>query len=262
MKTRNTVLGNTKDPLLDLHCPEYARGMIRSLFAATLAVSLVIFPQTIAAAADDSTVHQIGTFDYLVQPDFTGLQQADKVTDHSTLGLGTFANLDGELVMVGGVAYRVPTTGIPERITGKELTPFIQAINFKPTKSGPIPPGTQCSQLIPAINALVGTDQGIIAVRVRGTFTQLEARSVPKQEQPWPTLATVIGQQSQFNLDGKKAVLVGFRQGSDFLGVGQPGLHLHGLTSTKNAGGHILSCTAGSDVQLSVQRASSVDIKN
>ena len=236
--------------------------MIRLLLAAAIAVSLLVFPQSAVTAADDSTVYQVGTFDYLVQPDFTGLQQVDKVSEHTTLGLGTFADLDGELVMVGGVAYRVPTTGIPERLTGKEITPFIQAINFKPTKSSPIPPGTQCSQLIPAINELIGTDQGIIAVRVRGTFTQLEARSVPKQTQPWPTLATVISQQTQFTLDGSKAVLVGFRQGSDFLGVGQPGLHLHGLTSTKNAGGHILSCTAGSDVQLSVQRASSVDIQN
>lgn len=236
--------------------------MIRPFIILAAAIGLTIFPQTAAGAADNSTVHQIGTYDYLVQPDFTGLQQADKVTDQTTLGLGTFANLDGELVMVGGVAYRVPTTGIPERITGKELTPFIQAIKFRPTKSGPIPPGTQCSQLIPAINALIGTDQGIIAVRVRGTFTRLETRSVPGQVKPWPSLATVIGQQTQFNLDGNKAVLVGFRQGSDFLGVGQPGLHLHGLTPNKKAGGHVLSCTAGSDVQLSVQRAFSVDIKN
>jgi acetolactate decarboxylase len=108
----------------------------------------------------------------------------------------------------------------------------------------------------------VGTDQGVIAVRVRGTFNQLETRSVPKQVKPWPSLSTVIAQQTKFTLDGKKAVLVGFRQGSDYLGVGQPGLHLHGLTSTWNAGGHVLSCTAGSDVQLSVQRASSVEIKN
>lgn len=236
--------------------------MPRALLVVPFALSLVIFPQVAATAADDSTVYQVGTYDYLVQPDFTGLREVGKVTDYASLGLGTFANLDGELVMVGGVAYRVPTTGIPERITGKELTPFVQAINFKPTKSGPIPPGTQCSQLIPAINELVGTDQGIIAIRVRGTFTQLETRSVPKQLKPWPSLATVIAQQTKFTLDGKKAVLVGFRQGSDYLGVGQPGLHLHGLTSTWNAGGHVLSCTAGSDVQLSVQRATSVDIKN
>lgn len=235
--------------------------MIRPLIAAAIATTLMVTPQ-VATAADSTPVHQVGTYDYLVQPDFTGLQQADTVTDHTTLGLGTFANLDGELVMVGGVAYRVPTTGIPERITGKELTPFIQAISFKPTKSGPIPPGTQCSQLVPLINELIGTNQGIVAVRVRGTFTQLEARSVPKQEQPWPSLATVISQQTQFNLNGNKAVLVGFRQGSDYLGVGQPGLHLHGLTHNKKAGGHVLSCTAGNDVQLSVQRASSVSIAN
>jgi acetolactate decarboxylase len=233
--------------------------VIRPLIVAAVATTLMFLPQ-VATAADTTPVYQVGTYDYLVQPDFTGLQQVDTVTNHTTLGLGTFANLDGELVMVGGVAYRVPTTGIPERITGKELTPFIQAISFKPTSSGPIPPGTQCSQLIPLINELIGTNQGVVAVRVRGTFTQLEARSVPKQEQPWPSLATVISQQTQFNLNGNKAVLVGFRQGSDYLGVGQPGLHLHGLTHNKKAGGHVLSCTAGNDVQLSVQRASSVSI--
>jgi len=37
---------------------------------------------------------------------------------------------------------------------------------------------------------------------------------------------------------------------------------LHGLTPTKKAGGHVLSCTAGNDVQLSVQRSSSVEITN
>jgi acetolactate decarboxylase len=236
--------------------------VIRPFITVVIAISIAAFPQVTATASDHSTVHQVGTYDYLVQPDFTGLRPANTVTDHTTLGLGTFDNLDGELVMVGGVAYRVPTTGIPERITGKELTPFIQAIKFTPTKSGPIPPGTQCSQLISAIDGLIGTDQGIVAVRVRGTFTQLETRSVPKQVQPWPSLATVISQQTQFNLDGNKAVLVGFRQGSDFLGVGQPGLHLHGLTPDRRAGGHVLSCTAGNDVQLSVQRASSVSIVN
>lgn len=236
--------------------------MIRPILALATLASITLFPITSVHAVDDSTLHQIGTYDYLVQPDFSGLKQVGSVTDHTTLGLGTFANLDGELVMVGGVAYRVPTTGVPEVITGKELTPFVQAIKFKPTRSGPVPPGTLCSQLIPAINELVGSNQGIVAVRVRGTFTQLETRSVPKQEKPWPALATVISQQTQFTLDGKKAVLVGFRQGNDYLGVGQPGLHLHGLTPSKNAGGHVLSCTTGNDVQLSVQRASSVNIAN
>jgi acetolactate decarboxylase len=236
--------------------------VLKSLIAIPIAISLSVLPQFTANAADNSTIQQIGTYDYLVQPDFTALGQMQDATAGNTIGLGTFNNLDGEFVMVGGVGYRIPTTGIPEPITGKELTPFVQAIKFKPTKSGPIPPGTQCSQLIPAINELAQTDAGIVAVRVRGTFTQLTTRSVPAQSQPWPSLAQVVSNQTEFNLDGSRAVLVGFRQGNDYLGVGQPGLHLHGLTPTKKAGGHVLSCVVGNDAQLSIQRASSVNILN
>ena len=230
------------------------------ILAAALAASVIIFPTASASAAGDSTIDQIGTYYYLVQPNFTALGQMQEATAGNTIGLGTFNNLDGEFVMVGGVGYRIPTTGIPEPITGKELTPFVQAIKFKPTKSGPIPPGTQCSQLIPAINELAQSDEGIVAVRVRGTFTQLTTRSVPAQSQPWPSLAQVVSNQTEFNLDGNKAVLVGFRQANDFLGVGQPGLHLHGLITTQKAGGHVLSCTVGNDAQLSIQRASNVNI--
>jgi acetolactate decarboxylase len=230
--------------------------------ALTLTIGLTIVPLNSAAANDNAPLRQIGTYDYLVQPNFTGLSPIKAATKGVTLGLGTFDNLDGELVIVGGIGYRIPTSGIPQQITGNELTPFLQAIKFKPTKSGPVPPGTQCSDLIPAINSLTATDAGIVAVRVRGTFTQLTTRSVPRQSEPWPSLAQVIGEQTQFDLSGSRAVLVGFRQANDFLGVGQPGLHLHGLTANKNAGGHVLSCTAGSDVQLSVQRATSVEINN
>jgi len=241
--------------------------MIRALIS-TAAVStavvlnLALISSGAVHAEDKAPLRQIGTYDYLVQPNFTGLSQIKEVTKGVTLGLGTFDDLDGELVIVGGIGYRIPTSGVPEQITGEELTPFLQAIRFTPTKSGPVPPGTQCTQLIPAINALATTDAGIIAVRVRGTFTELTTRSVPRQSEPWPSLAQVIGEQTQFNLSGSRAVLVGFRQANDFLGVGQPGLHLHGLTANKNAGGHVLSCTAGSDVQLSVQRATSVEIHN
>jgi len=61
-----------------------------------------------------------------------------------------------------------------------------------------------------------------------------------------------------FPLTDVSATLVGFRTGSDFLGVGAPGVHLHGLTKARDAGGHILGCTMGSDVRLSIQRTQGV----
>ena len=204
---------------------------------------------------------QVGTYDYLVQPDFTGLLSINSVRTDQTIGLGTFANLDGELVMVGGQAYRVRPDGTPTPISGTESTPFFQATRFTPQVSVPVPPGTECSALIPLINAAQGSDQGIVAVRIRGTFRNLTARSVTADPPPFQPLATTIAEQTIFPLDGQRAVLVGFRQGSDAKGVGQDGLHLHGLAADRTGGGHILSCTAGDDVELSVQTMASVTIK-
>jgi acetolactate decarboxylase len=120
--------------------------------------------------------------------------------------------------------------------------------------------GTECSALAPLIDELAGTSQGMVAVRLIGTFSVLTARSVPAQSQPYPPLAEVVAEQTVFPLQDVAATLVGFRTGSDFLGVGAPGVHLHGLTKARDAGGHILSCTTGSDVRLTIQRTLGVRI--
>jgi acetolactate decarboxylase len=95
---------------------------------------------------------------------------------------------------------------------------------------------------------------------VRGTFTDLVARSVPAQAEPYPALATVVAGQTVFPLAGSRAVLVGFWTGADLAGVGAPGLHLHGVTADRSAGGHVLSCVAGGDVQLSVEPLDGVTV--
>lgn len=100
----------------------------------------------------------------------------------------------------------------------------------------------------------------MVAVRVRGTFTSVVTRSVPAQAEPYPTLATVVATQTLFDLGSRRAVLVGFRTGPDLAGTGAPGLHLHGITADRTAGGHVISCVAGADVQLSVQVAAGVRV--
>ncbi len=238
-----------------------SRGRLATVtLAAALvtAVAATIGALPANAADDDARVHQVGTYDYLTQPDFTGLAPLSAAIDGATLGLGTFDGLDGEFVMVAGVPYRVGMDGPPTIVDPSRSTPFAQAIDFRPDTSGPVAPGTTCANLGPVIQQLAGTTAGIVAVRVRGTFTDLVTRSVPAQRVPYPSLAEVIAQQATFPLPGRRSVLVGFWQGPDMKGLGQPGLHLHGVTGDRRAGGHVLSCVVGSDVQVSVQRSSGV----
>jgi len=213
-----------------------------------------------AHAEDHAHLTQVGTYDYLTQPDFTGLAVINEVLTDETIGLGTFTNLDGELVMLGGTVFQVKPDGTPRPAASDATTPFLQAVRFKPEVNVPVPPGTECSNLIPIIDAAAGSTNGVVAVRVRGTFSDLTTRSVTADPPPYQPLATTIAEQTEFPLGTTRAALVGFRQGDDALGLGQPGLHLHGLTSDRSAGGHVLACTVGSDVQLSIQHIRQVRV--
>lgn len=234
------------------------RELVGAVLAALTAAGMLATPAI--AAQGDAWVQQIGTYDYLVSPDYDGLAPIASASAGTTLGLGTFDHLNGELVMIAGQAYRVGTDGTPVRIDGSQSTPFFESVRFVPTSSGPVPPGTSCASLITAVNDLAKSDRGIVAVRVRGTFADLTFRSVPAQSPPYLPLSQVVATQTLFPLGTRKAVLVGFRTGTDLTGVGAPGLHLHGLTADRKAGGHVISCIAGDDVQLSVQRTAGVSI--
>jgi len=240
----------------------YSSSRVVARIALSLAsLSLVAAGQSVNAHADeDGHLTQVGTYDYLTQPDFEGLAVIREVLTNESIGLGTFTNLDGELVMIGGTVFQVKPDGTPRPAAADATTPFLQAVKFRPDVSIPIPPGTECANLIPLINSAARSNDGIVAVRVRGTFTDLTTRSVTADPPPYQPLATTVAEQTVFPLGKKRAALVGFRQGGDALGLGQPGLHLHGMTSDRSAGGHVLTCTAGDDVQLSIQHIRQVRV--
>lgn len=239
-------------------------GLLAALVGTIALVAGAPLAGTIASASSSSAasgwVSQAGTYDYLIQPDYDGIAPLRDVVGASTIGLGTFDRLDGELIMVGGVIYRVGTDGTPRVAPLSRTTPFFEGVRFVPQASRRLPEGTACSALVPLIDSLAGSSQGMVAVRLIGTFTVLTARSVPAQSAPYPPLAEVVAEQTVFPLSDVRATLVGFRTGTDLLGVGAPGLHLHGVTAARDAGGHILGCTASSDVRMSIQRTRGVRV--
>lgn len=239
----------------------------RFLLAAALAsIGLVSGVFSVAVSANDRTVdsspfvQQVGTYDYLASPNYQGLLPISSILNGATIGLGTFANLDGEMVVLNGIVYRVGTDGIPYKASTKRLTPFMQVVDFDAQKSTRIAPNTACSALPPLIDQLVGSSSGVVAVRLSGVFFDLETRSVQAQLSPYPSLANAVSTQTKFPLGRVNATLVGFRQGPDAQGIGAPGLHLHGLTKSMAAGGHVLSCVTGPNTLLEVEKSQGVRV--
>jgi acetolactate decarboxylase len=222
--------------------------------------SIFLLPTADAARVTSAEMVQVGTYEALIRPDFTAVARLDQVLTDETMGIGTFTNLDGELIMLGGVVYQVRTDGVPRIVDRRVTTPFLQAVRFRAERNIELAPGTACADLLPVINQAIGDDSGVVAVRVRGTFSTLVTRSVAANPPPFRPLAETIAAQTIFPNEMTQAALVGFRQGDDARGLGQPGLHLHSLAQNRSGGGHVLSCVAGPDVQVSLQRVRTVRV--
>ena len=60
---------------------------------------------------DHATLFQVSTAGALVAGVYEGVVTAAELSGHGDLGLGTFAGLDGEMVLVDGRCWRVAGTG-------------------------------------------------------------------------------------------------------------------------------------------------------
>ena len=80
------------------------------------------------------------------------------------------------------------------------------------------------------------------AIRIDGRFTSVKARSIPRQQKPYPPLAAAAEKQAVFELANVKGVIVAFRYPAYLAGVNMPGYHCHFITADRRAGGHLLDC--------------------
>ena len=113
-----------------------------------------------------------------------------------------FRSLDGELVLVGGTLYRVGTDGTPTVVDDDRTTPFFEGIDFHPTASGPVAPGTTCANLGARINEVAGN--ALRTPQMQERFKQLHGipmggtpedanRYFAEETQRWKTIIAAAG---------------------------------------------------------------------
>jgi acetolactate decarboxylase len=185
----------------------------------------------------------------------TGILREDKtlkqVLEHGNFGLGTFNDLDGEMVLLGGVFYHLHANGTTHIADVDMKTPYACVTHFKPEVSLICNDELTFDRLKIKIDEMVLSKNLIYAIRVAGTFKSIKARSVPKQEAYRP-LVDVAGDQKEFLFEDTEGTLVGFYTPNFMGSVTVPGYHLHFISNDRENGGHLLGCVSG-DVEISVQ---------
>ncbi len=188
------------------------------------------------------TLFQVSQFNTFSAGKFEGNVTYAELAKHGDFGIGTVNNLDGEMIALDGVFYQIPIEGTPRQINSATQTPYATITFFKADKTIQLASALNYSQLIGYINNSMPAYDAIYAVKVHGTFDYAKARSVPMQEKPYPPLAAAVANQTVFTLGNVSGTAVGFWFPSSMDGVDFVGYHLHIITDSHSAGGHLLDC--------------------
>jgi acetolactate decarboxylase len=181
-----------------------------------------------------------------------------QIKQHGDFGLGTFDDLDGEMIMLDGQIYQVTGTGQVNRVDENTRTPFACVTFYRPLSRDRLETELSYADFQVWLERLLPSPNIFHALRIEGRFSYLKVRSVPKQENYQP-LIEVAQEQPVFTYKDIEGTLAGFFTPVFLSSVSVPGLHLHFLSADKQRGGHLLECRP-SGVEVGVQMLSTLEL--
>lgn len=189
---------------------------------------------------DIDILYQVSTIDALLQGVYDGILPVAELETHGDFGIGTFDGLEGEMIALNGSYYQIKTDGIAYPVSGEMTTPFATVTCFEADENFRLEEPANLTELEAFLDLNLPSENLFYAVRIYGNFSYIKARSVPRQEKPYPKLADAVSTQSVFEFENISGTLVGFRTPEYVKGVNVPGYHLHFITEDRSAGGHVL----------------------
>lgn len=164
-----------------------------------------------------------------------------QIKQHGDFGLGTFDDLDGEMVMLDGEIYQITGTGQVNRIADEAKTPFACVTFYRPLSRDRLDQEMSYAEFQSWIKRLLPSPNIFYALRIEGRFSHIKVRSVPKQENYRP-LVEVTSEQPEFTFMDIEGTLAGFFTPAFLGSISVAGFHLHFLSADRQKGGHLLEC--------------------
>lgn len=192
-----------------------------------------------ALLAHHHEVYQYSTISALLDGVYDGDASVADILRHGDFGLGTFNHLDGEMVVLDGVCYRLRSDGSATRAAPSDRTPFAAVTRFHRDLSIPLQ-ACDRAEVIAAVDGRITSANLIYAIRVNGHFTEMHTRTVMEQQQPYPPLTEATAGQAETRSTDVSGTLVGFRTPDFEQGISVAGYHLHFLNGDRTSGGHVL----------------------
>jgi acetolactate decarboxylase len=204
-----------------------------------------------------STLYQISTSSALVEGVYSGSVCSSVLLEHGDFGLGTFEDLDGEMVILDRQIYLVADR-VRHR-TDDFLVPFAAITHFRAKSSFEIDNVACLKDIELVCDQQRISDNLFYALRLDGIFETIHARAVHTVPQN-TRLQDAAKTQLEFHFENIEGTLVGFLSPRYSSSFSVPGYHLHFISKDRTKGGHLLDCSARK-LKARVQVLSEFDIR-
>jgi acetolactate decarboxylase len=198
------------------------------------------------------TLFQVSTSGALVQGIYERAVSSAFLLNYGDFGLGTFDNLDGEMVVLDGAIYQVRGDGTVTRIIDDTGTPFAVVVHFVADQDRVIESASTFEELTKICDQFRDSDNLFYAFRIDGRFGHIHTRAMKATLDGLP-LAKAAAIQPEFDFKDINGTLVGIWAPAFSSGLNISGYHFHFLSEDRTQGGHLLECS-GKDLRMRIER--------
>jgi acetolactate decarboxylase len=198
------------------------------------------------------TLFQVSTSGALVQGIYERAVSSTFLLNYGDFGLGTFDNLDGEMVVLDGVIYQVRSDGTVKKIVDDTGTPFAAVVKFAADQDQTIASASSFEELRAICDRYRDSDNLFYAFRIDGHFEHIHTRAMQATLKGLP-LAKAAAIQPEFDFRDIRGTLVGIWAPQFASALNVVGYHFHFLSEDRTKGGHLLECS-GTNLRVRVEK--------
>jgi len=199
-----------------------------------------------AGAVPNDFLFQYSIIDALLAGVFDGDLPVGKLKEHGDFGIGTFNGLDGEMIVINGKVMKMRANGEIREVPDTVRTPLAFVKFFRPDTTLTIHGHPVTYEKLKKLLSPYLNENKMYAVRLKGNFRKVEARSVAPAPKPYPELAAYLaaGGQTSFSFSDTRGTCIGFVSPVYTARTNVPGYHLHYIDESMRQGGHVFDFEA------------------
>jgi acetolactate decarboxylase len=198
------------------------------------------------------TLFQVSTAGALVEGVYQRAMSTTVLLNYGDFGLGTFDNLDGEMVVLDGAVYQVRSDGEVSKVVDDVGTPFAVVTHFVADQDQTIASAPSLQELTAVCDRYRDSHNLFFAFRIDGHFEHVHTRAMRETLNGLP-LAKAAAIQPEFDFTDVDGTLVGIWAPQFSSALNIAGYHFHFLSQDRTKGGHLLECS-GRNLRMRVER--------